>query len=215
MQRQVPRSFPSQEHAYSTGWRVILLPCTSDSYTIKVHHKEVELLQYKTKLPQQTHTVWWLVPPIRKLGVLDSNPCPDFWVDNAQSSFSALFSIYVLRWTSYWANGRDFSQGGKKWSWWAASILGNWICPGCPWHSNQPAQNSQHPHYYPPTQGGCMQTAHCKGLCQLLNHAGNGLGAFRLAWAKGRAGTAKTIQHHRGWSSSAHECSLVLLNLWI
>lgn len=37
-QRQVPRSYPSQEHDYSAGWRVIPPFCISDSHTIKVQH---------------------------------------------------------------------------------------------------------------------------------------------------------------------------------
>lgn len=70
-----------------------------------------ELLQYETKLHVLSND-WY--PPSENWGVLDSNPCPDFWVDNAQSPFFVLFYIYILGWNSYWTNETGLSQGGEK-----------------------------------------------------------------------------------------------------
>ena len=95
-QTQVPRRFPSQEHSFSPGRRVILLPVPLTHILSKFTIKKLNRYNMRPNcLSKHVLSDDWY-PPSENWGVLDSNPCPDFWVDNAQSPFFALFYIYIL-----------------------------------------------------------------------------------------------------------------------
>lgn len=118
MLRQVPRSFSSQEHAYSRGWRVMLLPIPLTHILSKFTIKKLNFCNLRPNclmtgtLPQKNgqfliQTFSWL------LGRQCSVPL-----------FHSLLYLYIGL-NQLLNTGEWFLTGGKKWSWWAASILGN------------------------------------------------------------------------------------------
>lgn len=95
-QRQVPRNFLSQEHIYSPGWRVILLPVPLTHVLSKFTIRKVNCYNMRPNCLSMHILSDNRYPLSENWRVLDSNPCPGSWVDNAQSPFFVLFYIYIL-----------------------------------------------------------------------------------------------------------------------
>lgn len=153
---------------------------TSDSYTIKVNHKKIEFLQFETKLSDD----WY--PPSEKRAVLDS----DLFLTSRQTMLSPPFSLSSL--SIHWVepavkHRRVISHERQEVELVGCIYTRKLNMPSvvhgtdANWHGTADIHTSTLQH-----RAAASKVPTGMACANSWTTLGNRLGAFKLAWVKGR-----------------------------